>query len=230
MGSGAAHIGFVGKHPAFGDFIAAGVDAQWRAAFEGWLTPVLAQLRSLMGAQWEGFYDTARPLRFWLGGHVLNRGGSCRGVIMVSRDKVGRRYPFVLVQSDAPEAPPPLDPDQSFFEQAEAFAAGLIEMRPDSPDGLLATHTPERPQPARVESQLWAMNPSEDVQGLLRDTAIADHIRAAATRSYWWCAGQGGIASSVLAVEGLPDAGGFAWVLGGAGPEAMTPRTSEPAA
>jgi len=214
MAQGTAHIGFLGKHPAFGDFISAGLDPVWAAAFEDWLTGMLAQMRCDKSEAWESFYDTARPLRFWLGGHVLGKGGSCRGVILVSRDKVGRRYPFVLVQANAPDTPPPLDPDQSFFEQAEVFGASALNMSPETADALLPAGDDVSGE-GPITGQLWALNPSSDVAGLLHDTATADHIRAAAPRSYWWCAGQAEVGSSMVSTAGLPDAAACAWVLSG---------------
>lgn len=211
MTAGTGQIGFLGKHPAFGDFVSARVDPDWRAAFEVWLTAMLAQLRETLAGDWQGFYDGLRPLRFWIGGEVLPGLGACRGVLIASRDRVGRRFPFVMVEQGAQGTPPPLDTDQAFYAQAVDFAQAALTQRVERPEDLLAG-VGSGDSAAATPGQLWATNPSQDVAELLGDIAVVDHMRAAAGRTYWWTCAQGDVPSAVWAQAGLPDHDAIVWV------------------
>ncbi|WP_298294617.1 type VI secretion system-associated protein TagF [uncultured Litoreibacter sp.] len=207
--------GFFGKHPAFGDFVGHGLSGAVQMALQDWLTGMLAQARAILGDDWQPVYDASRPIRFWAGSDVFNT-QVLRGVICPSHDKVLRRYPFVLVQENAPVLPPVLDTDQTFHAGAEAFGAVALERTPERSVDIMATSSHDRKEDAALDSPMfWATNPDQDVAGLLGATASTDHARAAANRSYWWVAGTGIRASAMLSCEGPLQADGLAWLLRG---------------
>lgn len=207
--------GFFGKHPAFGDFVGHGLSGAVQMAMQDWLTGMLAQAKAVLGDDWQPVYDASRPIRFWIGSDVFKT-QILRGVICPSLDKVGRRYPFVLVQENAPVAPPSLDTDQTFHAGAEAFAKVALERTPEMSRDIMATSSHDRKEEAPLDpAMFWATNPGTDVAGLLSVTAATDHARAAANRSYWWVAGTGLRASAVLACEGPLQPDGLAWLLRG---------------
>ncbi len=210
-------VGMFGKHPAFGDFIGTGLPDPLRKGLEDWLNTTLSRLRDALGEEgWQTTYDNAPLLRFWIGAAVF-RTVALRGVLLVSRDKVGRRYPLVLVQMGAPDDPPTVEADQVFYDDAEAWARGAMSAQPDTPQELLPDAGSGLSEDfAAPESPLfWAVNPKPDVTRLLSDVARVDHQRAALSRSYWWVRGQSAHASTVLACDGMPDDVAMGWLLAG---------------
>lgn len=210
--------GFFGKHPAFGDFIAHGLPVPLREEMEAWLTPALAKLRQQAGKGWEHLYDTARPVRFWIGPRVLRSdSGALRGVIHVSRDSVGRRYPLVMVVSEASPAPPPIAPDQALYDGLEQMIVEAMPREAKQPQDLMALEgLGQAPEPET--DTLWAVNPQADPAEILHAMGAADYARAAAGRSYWWSAHDGARAAAVWVCPGLPDAAALGWLLAGVRP------------
>ena len=86
-------LGLYGKHPAKGDFLETGLPVQ--PALEAWLDGALAEARNGLGDAWETVWATARPLRFWLGPSLW--GEPVAGVLATSADKVGRRFPLLII-------------------------------------------------------------------------------------------------------------------------------------
>lgn len=84
-----------GKLPSHGDFIARGLDAEARAAWDAWLSDGLAGARAALGEGFDAAYEAAPPWRFVLGPGAL--GDSWRaGAMTPSVDAVGRRFPVVM--------------------------------------------------------------------------------------------------------------------------------------
>ncbi len=212
-------IGIFGKHPAFGDFLGAGLSGPLRELLETWLNAMLPELRALWAEAWEPNWDAAPVLRFWIGGDVLNM--PVAGVMVASRDRVGRRFPLIALAEDAGLPPPVLDADQGFYD---ALLGRLATVAP-SPDAgaqglaealaLDGAATPQRP-----ETDFWAARGDADLGQLWADIRAADHRAAAEARSYWWRSG-GDVALYVA--QGLPPAGAFGWLWmdpgGGAAPD-----------
>lgn len=214
--------GFFGKHPGFGDFVGHGLSGLVQSGMQDWLTGTLAQAKAILGDDWGAVYDGSRPIRFWVGGAVLGT-QTLRGVICPSHDKVGRRYPFVLVQENANPLPPVLDTDQTFHAGAEAFAAVALERDVELSRDIMATSGHDRREDAPTDPPMfWATNPDTDVAAFLGVTAQTDHARAASRRSYWWTAGTGLRASAMLACDGALQADGLAWLLRGTAVDQQT--------
>ncbi|MEP3348225.1 MAG: type VI secretion system-associated protein TagF [Litoreibacter sp.] len=211
--------GIFGKHPAFGDFIGAGMSKPMQVALEEWMGAVLPRVRDNLGEVWQPFYDIALPLRFWLGEGVLPTavGGPVAGVMVFSHDKVGRRFPLIALIEGAQFPPPTVVPDQRWYDALQKamlehdtpeVAADLSTML-SLPDGFL---------PAPIEggdAGFWAVHSAGAVEEMMANVATTDQRRAAARRSYWWSAGDASRTATFHSTEGWPDATVFQWLLAG---------------
>ncbi len=208
-------IGLYGKHPAFGDFLTAGLDPQAQAALENWLAQVMPQIRDGWGEHWGPAFDASPVIRFWYGSDVVGMSGPLCGVMAPSRDKVGRRFPLIAAVSGAAIAAPVADGDQSIYEamlaamssfaQLDGGAAGLAR----DLDAAVAPLVPGPSDP--IEPGFWAARADGDLARLWADVGPVDHARAAALRSYLWCEGPGG--GAVHVTRGLPGPEVLAWLM-----------------
>ena len=194
-------LGVYGKHPAKGDFVEYGLPPDLRAALESWLDQVLAEARETLGPAWEQVWATAPQLRFWLGEAIW--GQPVAGVLAPSRDRVGRRFPLVMVATGADAPPPPVTGGQAWHAALSAHVgACLAQTVLDQPAELVT----EAPWPEAAEGittalppEFWAVRPGAESGALWEDVALADHRRAAAGRSYWWAEGAVAFAAAPLA-------------------------------
>jgi type VI secretion system protein ImpM len=201
-----------GKHPAFGDFIGAGLSLPVQERLEVWLNAMLADLRVGWAAAWEASFDAAPALFFWIGGRVTGDAALC-GVMVPSQDKVGRRFPLLAGAVGNGHLPPVLDAGVSLPAK---ILAQLDMLKPDVPAGaagLLAELTAVNPEDQPTEPAFWASRPDPDASQLWADVAATDHLRAAATRSYWWLGN--GADAALYATEGWPGAVAIAWLMAG---------------
>ncbi len=183
-------LGIYGKHPAKGDFLDFGVPAPLLKQVEAWLDTALGEAREVLGGEWEAIWSRAPVLRFWLGEGVW--GGPVAGVMVASRDKVGRRFPLVLLASGTDAPPPPVvDPAQPWHDAGVAHLARLLALGDFASNARLLDGAPvagsaDQPGPG----DFWAVRPGDSLEALWSDVAVTDHRRAAAGRSYWWVAGE----------------------------------------
>ena len=218
--------GIFGKHPAFGDFIGAGMSKPMQVKLEEWLGAVLPRVRDNLGDVWQPFYDIALPLRFWVGEAALPRDvpGPIAGVMVFSHDKVGRRFPLVALSEAGRMPPPTVDPDQRWYDQLQAM---MLEHDTPETAGELSDMLTLPPgfEPAASEGgdpAFWAVHNAGRVAEMLANVAATDHRRAARPRSYWWCAGDRSRTATFHTLEGWPQADVFQWLLAG------NPGESEP--
>ena len=210
------NAGFFGKHPAFGDFISHGLPSDLRDEVQDWLTATLAQSQQSLGSSWSAVWDTASPIRFWLGGNVLRTCNGIKGVIVPSRDKVGRRFPLVVLARFAfDELPPILQPQQQLYDAWEQEIALSIASDGQKVGNLLPLiGISEASQPLAPDT-LWATNPNADISELLKAVGAVDHTRAAEGRSYWWVKPNLARQGAVWTCSGLPEADAMVWLLSG---------------
>ena len=218
--AGEAKIGVMGKHPGYGDFLRWGLSEEIVDSLTRWLDTALPPLRDQMGENWGPFWDGAQDLRFWIGRAVL--GKTLVGVFRPSRDRVGRRFPLIILSEGAAVAAPLSHSDQTPWEGIEAH---MSKMQPGQ--GAMAlmegAHVPieaEDAELAAVGPTLWAHHPEGKLDALLRKASEVDLYRAQLTRSYWWAAGSEHRAPVWLGCPGLPEAAGLGWLLGGVAAEA----------
>jgi type VI secretion system protein ImpM len=221
-----ATIGLIGKHPGYGDFLRFGLSAPLADAVSDWLDRTLSDQRDAMGNDWPPFWDAGQDLRFWVGRGVLGR--TLAGVLRPWHDRIGRRYPFLLLCEGAAVAPPVLDPAQGLWDALSAhldrMAAGQGAMA--LLDGLSILLDTEDSAAAMYGPTVWAHHPDGDLGALLQAAAPVDAHRALLTRSYWWAPGKADRAAVWLGCQGLPDAMSLGWLLAGV-PASTTPEAAD---
>ncbi|MEO3999654.1 type VI secretion system-associated protein TagF [Mesorhizobium sp. CAU 1732] len=116
-------IGFFGKVPTHGDFIASGMNAAFQEALDQWLQAGLQMSEDTFGTAWRERFRTMPVWRF-----VVPRGlwgpATHAGVLLPNSDRVGRSFPLVVVAQLAGyrEDPRLLCFDDTWFTAAEALA------------------------------------------------------------------------------------------------------------
>lgn len=216
----AGEAGIYGKHPGFGDFIAAGLPDAVFATLGDWAQAVLGEWREQAGEGWQAAFDGAPGIGFWIGGALTGAaagGLPLRGVWAASRDRAGRRFPLLVVQAGG--AAPVADPSQDFHLAAGHALADLFAASAFDPREAARRLRAELPAPADGPQPAWpgfcAQNPALGPAALLRELAGADHAHAMAGRSYWWFAAGAQGPSGVLACQGWPDMSEMAWLIAG---------------
>jgi type VI secretion system protein ImpM len=157
--------GFFGKLPARGDFLRAGLPRRFTDPLDDWLRNALTASRAACGEGWDEVWAAAPAWRFAL------PPGACGpdpalGVMLTSRDSVGRAFPLILARLTTAS-----DPMATVFlataERAgrSAIAAAL------APEALQAMlHLPAEPPPdLRAPVQPWwtALPAPADFVGML---------------------------------------------------------------
>lgn len=214
-----APIGLFGKHPGYGDFLRAGLSEQIVETFSGWLDLSLSSLRDQLGGDWAEFWDNSQDLRFWMGRGVM--GKTLAGVLRPSRDRVGRRYPLVMMAEGAALLPPLSIADQDFYEAMSRHldqatpGQGAIALLGDVPFEVLA-------EPAEIAApgpMVWAHHSTADLESLLPGVAAAEAERAGTGRVHFWAPGDEARVAVWLASQGLPGVGNMALLLAGVSSE-----------
>lgn len=220
-------LALYGKHPGRGDFLTRGIDPRLQVPLESWLDQVLAELRETLGPEWESVWDSGTTLAFWVGEGVW--GLPVAGALRSSRDKVGRRFPLMILSQGATPAPPTMGGDAWHRAVADRLEASLAAPDIDDPLTGLEVESPDEPVDG---PHFWAIRPGTDAGGLWSDLAANDHRRAAARRSYWWVSGDALADASaepaattdpvlpprwcqVWAGDGLPSGAVLAWFFRG---------------
>lgn len=203
-----------GKHPAFGDFLTAGLSAVAQDRIENWLNASLSTLKTGWGEAWESGFDNSPPIAFWLGARITG-GGAVRGAMRPSRDKVGRRFPLMAGCEGPGALPPAVDPTDGYCADIAAWLAdlspdpakgakGVVDMLPD-PEG----------EDVDADPAFWAAREDGDLAQLWADVAFADHLRAAHGRSYWWVTQA---PTALYVAEGFLPVEALAWLMSGGRP------------
>ena len=186
-------MGLYGKHPAKGDFIEAGLPAVLLPLIESWLDGALGEVREILGSEWQSTWARAPVVRFWIGEGVW--GGPLAGVMAASKDRVGRRFPLLMLVAgaDAP-APPVCDPQQIWYDQATSHLLACFGRSEFAAPAELLAGAPYPTDPAGVTGvtmpEFWAVQPGPEPARLWQDVTSTDHRHAAAGRTYWWVSGE----------------------------------------
>lgn len=199
--------GFHGKLPSRGDFVAFGMTGAFLAAWDLWLAQGLAAARADYGPDWEYMLDAGPTWRFvlppglWASGPVV-------GVMLPSRDKVERRFPFAFACESPPNIPVAALPvlGRPWFERAEA-AARLLVARQAEP--LIA----RRAATLLGAPVTWEAGRQEAAEAAAAITGLLGAVPQGF--SLWWCRGRGSVQSSVAAAPGAPSAQMFVALLDG---------------
>ncbi len=143
--------GLFGKLPAKRDFIGMNASRRFLEAWEPWLQAGVAMSKQMLGDGWIETYNRAPIWRFWLGADFC--GEAMIGAFMPSVDGVGRSFPLAIFvgEGDASLAPPELEPNDAWFEAAEAILLDALE--PGATLELVAEKVAALPAPA-LESRM----------------------------------------------------------------------------
>lgn len=192
--------GYHGKLPSRGDFVAFGLPREFAEPWDAWLSMALTAAQAVLGPAWEGLFAAAPPWRFALAAGVCGP-AAVAGVLVASRDRVGRAYPFVIAAATPRGVETAAVPAgcRPWFERAERLAATAARAATD-------LHT----LPARAA----AIGRPEAAPGPAHRAVVESHLGPLpGTPSLWWTAGGGRVEASLLTCPGLPDGLRFAAML-----------------
>lgn len=116
-------IGFFGKIQSHGDFISEGLDRDLIGALDGWVQAGMHACTDVFTSRWSSVFSASPPLRFITERGIWGR-NAYAGVLLPSRDRVGRKYPLVVLaqMADFNQHPRTLYQDDTWFMAAEAVA------------------------------------------------------------------------------------------------------------
>jgi type VI secretion system protein ImpM len=138
----AARLGFVGKLPARGDFVARGLPRSFAEPWDSWLAEAMQGSREILGEGWLAAWLEAPIWRFALPAGQCGPDAAA-GVMLPSVDRSGRNWPLTLaaVLPGLPGAPLP---DPAWIESLEAagLEAVLSDATPERLEELLAAAPP----------------------------------------------------------------------------------------
>jgi len=171
--------GFYGKMPATGDFVTRRLPGDFVRVWDRWLAQHIVPL---FGSE---AWDERIPLRFISGPAAF---GGAAGVLLPSRDRVGRRFPLSVVapMSATDEAMVRMS---SWFSEMEklCFETQETGLTPDALDqALLARPFPDREERGEeingmvvwtATSDLYDVDPEEPTRVLLSLLAVSREIR-----------------------------------------------------
>ena len=208
--------GWHGKLPALGDFASRRLEPAVVARWDGWLAEGLDGLRQADPAGWLDAYLASPSWRFLLLPGVLD--GRCwAGVLMPSVDRVGRYYPFSILQALAPP-PAQVEPLLRWLHELDDVAADALhdDWDPERLDAALAQlappvqpevpGVPPLPPVEGVEIQLAG---AADLMERLALAGAAAWLQAAQGQAVWFADAQGQGQPRLLRTAGLPREAGF---------------------
>jgi type VI secretion system ImpM family protein len=140
--------GFTGKLPSRGDFVDRGLPPGQRRVFEDWASSLMATVAEGGGASTDAF-DRMAPWCFQIG-HGVPVVGGIAGVVLPSRDSVGRRAPLIAAGPASPDGAP------GWFAAAALELGTLIEDAgpPDAVAEVLALLGPP-PDAVQPDGGAW---------------------------------------------------------------------------
>lgn len=163
--AGPDRIGFFGKLPSHGDFISEGLERYTITLLDEWIRQGLHACEQAFGQGWARRFASAPPWRF-----IVEKGlwgpATYAGVMLPSKDRVGRSFPLLIVAQlhDFSGHPRTLYLDHTWFMAAEGlaetsltrdfdighFTTSLKRMRLPRPDGDEA-----KASSSEARSALW---------------------------------------------------------------------------
>jgi type VI secretion system protein ImpM len=156
-----------GKLPAHGDFVARGLAAGERDAWDAWATESLDLGRREFGEDFEAQHDSAPPWRFAFGPSRFANAWVA-GALTPSIDRSGRRF-VIVAGARAPAGA--LTPDGAGGQVAERLeteiyrvfeTGGAIDSLVASAEGALAGVEPDAP--STQAGRFWRLDPSQALE------------------------------------------------------------------
>lgn len=88
-------IGFFGKLPTHGDFVSTALGRRLQSELDQWIQSGLGAMEPTLGQDWRRLFHASPPWRFAIAGGVWSP-AAVVGVLLPSRDRVGRSFPLVI--------------------------------------------------------------------------------------------------------------------------------------
>lgn len=217
-GAAVSTLGFYGKLPTRGDFIARHLPREFVEPWDGWLQQALAASHTALGADWRERYLTSPLWRFLLAPGCCGA-QAWAGVLMPSVDRIGRYFPLTLA-APLGEAPPPLAALAApWFAALEALALAALEQDLELDELEARLQAIGRPPPAAlaaVAPPWYCPLPEPAALAALAPLLTAQLLPLALPRySAWWSAGGAELMGGLLLCSGLPQAEHYAALLSG---------------
>ena len=191
-------IGWFGKLPSSGDFLARRVAPTVRARLDEWLQACLLASRAELEDAWLDAFLTAPIWRFVLHGEAEG-GGALAGLMMPSVDKVGRYFPFLVM----------VEFDGSLGERTLATAdAFLTEIEPDALRALEDGFDTDAFDHA-LAAKLRSVRPAAPTISELLDAGAEDRRGS----TLWWTEGTERRPAAFLRYDDMPPPERFASFL-----------------
>jgi type VI secretion system protein ImpM len=116
-------IGFFGKLPAHGDFVSAALGSRLQGELDQWVRSGLIALETALGPDWRQLFHATSAWRFAVGKGIWAP-AAIAGVLLPSRDRVGRSFPLIIAAQLQRFSGQLRDlcEDDSWFTAAEALA------------------------------------------------------------------------------------------------------------
>ncbi|HVS76945.1 MAG TPA: type VI secretion system-associated protein TagF, partial [Steroidobacteraceae bacterium] len=224
-----ATIGFYGKLPSHGDFLARRVDEGFRAAWDEWLQRCLACSQGDLGDQWLDCYLTSPMWRFFLSDGIAGP-ASYAGLLLPSVDRVGRYFPLTVV-TELPPGTPALAFSMAaarWFGEIEQLCARALEdtaLDLDSLDAALAA-TADRlagldqvPAPRAFSGAStqwhWPARSTGELASAVAPALMTAAQGALRPLAMWWTDGSQHVHPCVLLTRSLPRPESFSALLAG---------------
>ncbi|MGG6897772.1 type VI secretion system-associated protein TagF [Rhizobium sp. BR 315] len=163
-------IGFFGKLPTHGDFVSSTLSLRLQGELDQWICSGLIALEAALGSDWRGLFHAMAAWRFVVGKGVWAP-FAIAGVLLPSRDRVGRSFPLIIAAQLQRFSGPLRDlcEDDSWFIAAEAlaetsskadfemqrFAESIKRLRPPFIDQKSTTTQPATTGDAQTPASLW---------------------------------------------------------------------------
>ena len=210
--------GWHGKLPALGDFVSRRLDPAFLELWDRWLSDGMLALRERLGDAWLEAYLASPSWRFLLMPGVLAGPPGDRawaGVLMPSVDKVGRYFPFTIVQplDGGVVAPTKMVALWSWLETIDGLAADALH---DDWDVERLESELERHAGPDVQAEATPAGELDPAASIAKEAdALWRHQSAGV--AYWYAHAQQA-APRWLRTRGLPDSVAMTELFGGAGP------------
>ncbi len=164
-------IGFFGKLPTHGDFVSSALGLRLRSELDQWSRSGLIALEAALGPDWRRPFHATAAWRFVVGSGVWGP-TAIAGVLLPSRDRVGRSFPLIIAA------------------QLQRFSGQLRDLCEDNSWFTAAEALAESSEKADFEMQRFIEGirrlraPFIDKRSAATQSASPDEMRAPA--SLWW--------------------------------------------
>jgi type VI secretion system protein ImpM len=222
-------VGWYGKIPGAGDFIARRVPASFSESWDRWLQGAIDGSKQRLGAHWRDSFLSMPAWRFALGPGVIG-GNAWAGLMVPSVDAVGRYFPLTIacaLPSASLDAVATLLGAGRWFEQIEGVALEAITPGADTAavDAALAKRRFEArwltaPEANDATLPIRSAKPQMLWVELGAEAAAAAKLRAVAERlcepySAWLAEPSEVFGRSLLLCESLPAGEQFCAMMNG---------------